>query len=99
MGNTWTSLSPTLENQITIWNQLTMTTGLDDGVPDHYCTEPSCLIFNANPGTRWAYHNGPYTLIDSVIEMATGQSFNYYFNQKVRNKIWHGWNIYKSWLQ
>lgn len=90
MGNAWTSLSPTLENQITIWNQLIITTGLDDGVPDHYCTEPSCLIFIANPGTRWAYHNGPYTLIDSVIEMATGQSFNSYFNQKVRNKIGMG---------
>lgn len=90
MGSAWTSLLPTQEAQITVKHQLTMTTGLDDGVPDHFCTDPSCLSFKANAGTRWAYHNAPYTLIDSVIEMATGQNFNTYFNQRIRNKIGMG---------
>ncbi len=90
MGSAWTSLLPIQEDQITVKHQLTMTTGLDDGVPDHFCTDPSCLSFKANAGTRWAYHNAPYTLIDSVIEMATGQNFNTYFNQRIRNKIGMG---------
>jgi CubicO group peptidase (beta-lactamase class C family) len=47
----------------------------------------TCLQFLANAGTRWAYHNGPYTLLDGVISNATGQSLNSYFNAKVRNRI------------
>ncbi len=44
----------------------------------------SCLQYFADAGTRWAYHNGPYTLLDSVIESATGLSLNNYFTQKVK---------------
>jgi hypothetical protein len=33
---------------------------------------------------RWAYHNGPYTLLDSVIEKATGMTLNSYTNQKLK---------------
>lgn len=85
LGIGWTSCTPTQEAAITIWNQLTMTSGLDDGVADPYCTEPSCLQYLADPGTRWAYHNGPYTLLDGVIENATGQTLNLYTQQKVKN--------------
>lgn len=53
-----------------------MTTGLDDGVADEYCTLPSCLNYLAPAGTRWAYHNAPYTLLDGVLEGATGQTMN-----------------------
>ncbi|MEZ5069123.1 MAG: hypothetical protein R2847_11860 [Bacteroidia bacterium] len=38
-----------------------MTSGLDDGVPDNHCTYDSCLVYLADAGTRWAYHNAPYT--------------------------------------
>lgn len=76
LGNGWTSLSQSQEDNITIRHQLTMTTGLDDGVMDNYCTEPACLIYKANPGTRWAYHNAPYTLLDEVIKNATNQNLN-----------------------
>lgn len=65
-------------------HQLTMTSGLDDGVPDHYCTLDTCLNYLANAGTRWAYHNGPYTLLDQVIANATGQSLNSYTTQKLK---------------
>jgi CubicO group peptidase (beta-lactamase class C family) len=84
LGNGWTSCTPEQENQITVWHQLTMTSGLDDGVSDAYCTLPSCLLYKADAGTRWAYHNGPYTLLDGVIESATGVSLNQYVNQKIR---------------
>lgn len=87
LGNGWTSMTPAQENAITIKNQLCMTTGMDDGVPDTFCTLPSCMDFLANPGTRWAYHNAPYTLLDSVIKIATGQSLNVYVNQKIGQKI------------
>ena len=87
LGRGWTSCPPEKERLITIWNQLTMTSGLKDNVADPYCTEPQCLIYQADAGTRWAYHNAPYTLLDEVIKNATGQNFNIYFNNKVRKRI------------
>ena len=87
IGTGWTSLPLAKENLITVKHQLTMTTGLDDGVPDDYCTTPSCLIYKADAGTRWAYHNAPYTLLDKVVENATATTYNNYFQQKIRNKI------------
>jgi CubicO group peptidase (beta-lactamase class C family) len=84
LGQGWTNCTPQQEKKITIWNQLTMTSGLDDGVPDHFCTLDTCLNYFADPGTRWAYHNGPYTLLDGVIENATGQTLNAYTTQKLK---------------
>ncbi|MFN5417255.1 MAG: serine hydrolase [Flavobacteriia bacterium] len=86
LGQGWTSLTPQQEEKITIWNQLTMTTGLNH-TGDHFCTDPSCLVYIAEPGTRWMYHNAPYTLLDGVIESATGMNLNAYVNQKIRSKI------------
>ena len=87
LGAGWTSCPPEKEKKITILNQLTMTSGLKDDVPDHYCTLPSCLIYKADAGTRWAYHNAPYTLLDSVIIKSTNQSYNQFYFNKVRNRI------------
>ncbi len=83
LGDGWTSLTPEQEGAITIWNQLTMTSGLDDGLADPFCTDPECLVYLADPGDRWAYHNGPYTLLDGVIEGATGSTLNSYCNNKI----------------
>lgn len=77
LGAGWTSLAPPQEQAITVRHQLTMTTGLDDS-GDVDCTTPSCLTYLAEPGTRWSYHNAPYTLLDGVIEGATGQNLNSY---------------------
>ena len=104
LGNGWTSLTPAQEALITIRHQLTMTTGLDDGVADDDCTTPPCLQLKAAPGNRWAYHNAPYTLLDKVVENATGKTYNAYFQEKIRNRIgmnglWikNGWNnVYYS---
>jgi CubicO group peptidase (beta-lactamase class C family) len=86
LGKGWTSLSTTQEDKITILNQLTMTTGLDDGGLDSDCTLPTCLKYKADANTRWAYHNGPYTLLDKVIESATGSTLNLYVQNKIRSK-------------
>lgn len=76
LGEGWTDCTSELENNITIRNQLTMTSGLDDGVPDNHCTIDTCLQYLADAGTRWAYHNAPYTLLESVLENATGTDIN-----------------------
>jgi len=78
LGTGWTSCTPVQEQAITVRHQLTMTTGLDDGVSNPDCTDPACLQFLAVPGTRWAYHNAPYTRLDGVIAAATGQTLNSY---------------------
>jgi CubicO group peptidase (beta-lactamase class C family) len=85
LGKGWTDCTPSQEEKISIRHQLTMTSGLDDGVPDHFCTLDTCLQYKAGAGTRWAYHNGPYTLLDKVIENATGLSLNNYTTQKLKN--------------
>ena len=38
LGKGWTVCPTDKEDKITIRHQLTMTTGLDDGVPDNHCT-------------------------------------------------------------
>jgi CubicO group peptidase (beta-lactamase class C family) len=85
LGQGWTDCTPTQEEKITIRHQLTMTSGLDDGVADPFCTLDTCLVYKANTGTRWAYHNGPYTLLDKVIENSTGTTLNAYTTQKIKN--------------
>lgn len=85
LGQGWTSCTTAQEEKIRIIDQLSMTSGLEDGVPDPHCTLDSCLVYKANAGTRWAYHNGPYTLLDSVIQSATGFSLNAYTTQKLKN--------------
>jgi CubicO group peptidase (beta-lactamase class C family) len=88
LGAGWTSLPLAKENLITVRHQLTMTTGLDDAVtPDNDCTSPGCLVYKADAGTRWAYHNAPYTLLAKVLEKASNNSYNSYFQQKIRDRI------------
>ena len=86
LGAGWTSAPAAKERLITVRNQLTMTSGLDDRVADPYCTLPSCLRYLADAGSRWAYHNAPYTLLDSVVEGATGQGYNQYFASRIRSR-------------
>lgn len=85
LGLGWTDCSQEQEQKITIKHQLTMTSGLDDGVSDPYCTLDTCLQYLENPGERWAYHNAPYTLLDQIIENATGFTLNQFMTQKVKN--------------
>lgn len=85
LGQGWTSCPLEKENLITIRHQLSMTTGLDDGVEDHFCTLKECLVYKSDAGMRWAYHNGPYTLMDKVIESATGMTLNSYSTLKLKN--------------
>lgn len=83
LGAGWTSCEAGLEQQITVRHQLSMTTSLDDGTGDTDCTLPECLFCLDTAGNRWAYHNAPYTLLESVISSATGLSLNAYVSSRI----------------
>ncbi len=83
LGVGWTKAPKEKEDLITIRHQLTMTSGLDDGVSDPFCTLDTCLVYKADAGTRWAYHNAPYTLLDDVLSKATNGTLNLYTRQKL----------------
>lgn len=85
LGSGWTSCTLPQEDNITIRHQLTMTTGLDDAVPNSGCMQPSCLQYKADAGTRWAYHNAPYTLLDSVLQYASGKNINLLVTQWIKS--------------
>lgn len=87
LGVGWTSCTPQQENAITVEHQLKMTTGLDDGVADLFCTDDTCLQYFTDPGMRWSYHNGPYTLLTDVVSNAVGQPINVYNNQRFLNSV------------
>lgn len=83
LGNGWTTAPLAKERKITIRHQLNMTTGLNDA-GNNDCTDPACLTYLADAGTRWAYHTGAYTLLDSVIQRTTGQTINRYLLPRLR---------------
>lgn len=86
LGVGWTSAPPAKEDLITIRHQLTMTSGLDDNIPDDNCGLPACLTYKADAGTRWAYHNAPYRLIHDVIEEASGLTINQFTKTRVLDR-------------
>lgn len=85
LGLGWTSLTPDKENLITNRHLLTMTSGLDD-IENEDCVTPDCLTYKADAGMRWAYHN-VYVKLQDVIAEASNQSYDNYFNSKLRDKI------------
>ena len=85
LGVGWTNCPTQKEALIKIKNQLMMTSGLDDGVPDNHCKIDSCLVYQADAGSRWAYHNAPYTLLEDVIVNATNLSINNYTQAKLKS--------------
>ncbi len=101
LGTGWTSAPIAKENLITNKHLLTMTSGLNDALGDN--VSPSNLHYVADAGTRWAYHN-VYVKLQDVVAASTGQSWDNYFNTKLRDKIgmsgfWFpldGLSIYRS---
>lgn len=64
-----------------------MNSGLDDSLGDD--VTPANLQYVADAGSRWAYHN-VYVKLQDVVTSATGQTWNNYFNTRLRNKIGMG---------
>ncbi|TAE46924.1 MAG: T9SS C-terminal target domain-containing protein [Bacteroidetes bacterium] len=90
LGTGWTSAPAEKERLITLWHQLTMTSGLNELVPDDNCLSDTCLTYLADAGTRWAYYNAPYHLLHPVLEMASGESLNAYTTNRVGSRIGMG---------
>jgi hypothetical protein len=67
-----------------------MSSGLNDDFVNPDCTSDTCLEYLADAGSRWAYHNAPYTLLDGVISDASGITLNQFYNTRVRNRIGMG---------
>jgi len=84
LGNNWTSAPLAKENLITCKNLLSMNSGLNDALGDD--VSPANLQYVSDAGTRWAYHN-VYVKLQDVVAAASGQSWNNYFNTKLRDKL------------
>jgi CubicO group peptidase (beta-lactamase class C family) len=87
LGTGWTTAPLAKENLITIKHQLTMTTGLNENVPDDNCITPACLTYRADAGTSWYYYNAPYRLVQDVVAAASGKTFFNYSKEKLYDKI------------
>jgi CubicO group peptidase (beta-lactamase class C family) len=85
LGVGWTSAPLAKENLISCKNLLNMTSGLED-IANGESVAPTSLTYKADAGTRWAYHN-VFVKLQDVIAQASGQSWNTYFNTKLRDKI------------
>lgn len=85
LGQGWSSAALEKENLITVRHQLTMTTGLDES--EDSCLEPKCLVYKTDAGTRWAYHNASYNLLNKVIEQTSGLSIDAYTKGRLADKI------------
>ncbi|RTY86613.1 serine hydrolase [Flavobacterium sp. GT3R68] len=84
LGTGWTNEIPAKESLITNKHLLTMTSGLNDAIGDD--VSPSNLQYTADAGTRWAYHN-VFVKLQDVVAAATNQTYDSYFNTKLRDKI------------
>lgn len=83
LGTGWTSEPLTKENLISVRHLLTMTSGLDESSD---LVIKSKLTYVADAGTRWAYANVFQKLMD-VVSSASKQTFESYFDNKLKNKI------------
>lgn len=94
LGEGWSNLTTEQESHITIWNHLTMTTGMDYDIPNINCTDTDCFNYKNEPSTFWYYHNGTYTILHDIVAAAVNTEFKTYFNAKLRDKI----GMQGSWI-
>lgn len=85
IGTGWTSETLAQENAISCKHLLSMTSGIED-IANGDDIAPAKLQYKAAAGTRWAYHN-VYVKLQDVVGQASGQTWNNYFNSKLRDKI------------
>ncbi|MEL6667439.1 MAG: serine hydrolase [Bacteroidota bacterium] len=85
LGTGWSSLTPEQESAITVLNHLTMTTGMDDTVPD--CLDPECFQYLVPPDERWFYDNPPYSISKDILEASTASTINAYTNTRIEDPL------------
>jgi CubicO group peptidase (beta-lactamase class C family) len=96
LGTGWTKEPLAKENLITVKHLLNMTSGINDS--SDLVILPN-LTYMADAGTRWSYHNVFQKLMD-VVAAASNQTYDAYFNTKLKNKIgmdgvWNNGVIYR----
>ncbi len=87
LGSGWTNMPSEKEALITVQNQLCMTTGADYTVSATDCTDPECIQYGVDAGEQWFYHNATYTLLDEVLQGATGENLQNLTNEKIGDVI------------
>ncbi|MBK7298862.1 MAG: hypothetical protein IPI91_20530 [Flavobacteriales bacterium] len=98
LGAGWTSCTPAQEQAIARAASIDNDHRLGRYHRNADCTDPACLHYLADPGTRWAYFNAPYTLLDGVIENATGSTMNsFVFSRLTQPAAFQAY--VQSWLQ
>lgn len=83
LGEGWSDEPVEKENLITIRHLLTMTSGLND---EKERVTKANLTYKADAGTRWSYSN-VFQLLMDIVENASGEKFEDYFNAKISDKI------------
>jgi len=83
LGTGWSSEPLDKENLITVRHLLTMTSGLSD--TSELVIKPN-LTYLADAGSRWSYSN-VFQLLMDVVAAASNQSFDSYFNSRLKSKI------------
>lgn len=107
LGNNWSSLTQSQQDLITVKHHLQMTTGLQN-TPQNIlawtCFGPLCMLYDADAGTKWQYHQGAFTQLQRMLSQNTGVNFREYIRTKILNNIgasgsWNqllGVNIFSS---
>lgn len=75
LGEGWSACEDSEEEKRTLRHHLTMTSGFNEYL-NWDCTEPECLECIAEPGERWTYHQGAYTLVTDMIDNAYNSNIN-----------------------
>lgn len=89
LGTNWSSLTTEQQDLITVKNHLSMSPGLKDYIGQTIqwiCTQPTCFNYEADAGTRWAYHQGAFTMLKDAVTDTADTDFNDYFNSKKKNR-------------
>lgn len=87
LGSGWTSMNPSMEQEIRLVHHLTMTTGIDEEIGNPMDFSPASLTYRAKPGSRWAYHDPPYAVLEKVLENASRQSLQEFFKSRIADPI------------
>ena len=90
LGSNWSQLSTDKQNLITVRHHLSMSTGLNAHLGDYIpwiCTLPICLEYTSDAGTRWAYHQGAFMLLQEMITKNSGTTFQSYGKTRLNDKI------------
>jgi len=80
--------APAAWDKITIYNLLTMTSGLSDHAIEYGTTPPNRLIYadkptGFQPGEKWDYENTNYLLLGYLLEKVSGQSYADFLRENI----------------